>query len=120
MTAPTRSRVHRSVAWPCGRAPLRSADSTSLSWEDDSRALRPRLPLDASAALPPSAQARCERDVLWRETPRTRATSAGLDPRSNIGAARSRRASREARSCPAGTEGVSGRERRLLLGDLAA
>src|SRR5438046_827925 len=119
MTAPTRSSVHRSVAKPFERAPLRSAPSTSLSWADESRALRPRLPLDASAALPPSTQARCQREALWRVTPRARTTSAWLDPRSNIRAARSRRRSREARSwAVSGTP--SGRERRFLLGAGAA
>jgi len=95
-----RPSVHRwSPANPCASGPLASSSSS----RDHCRALslsRDTAPLDFSALVPPSRQARRHRRTDPSVTRRSRAICPVASPRANRPAASSR--SRSRRCCPAG------------------
>jgi transposase-like protein len=74
------------------------ACSMRASWAADSLGSGPVGPRLRKASTPPCSKRVCQTWALWRDTPSSRATSAWERPWANSSAARSRRASRTARS----------------------
>ena len=98
MSLPTRESVHRSVAYPCAKAPASSATTNrffSASVSCDGRPVRGAL---RRARRPFASSACSHRHTDVRLTVSCRATSAGLKPRCSKRAPSKRRASSSARS----------------------
>src|SRR5579875_2858198 len=91
ITSATRFSVHRSVENPLALGPAFSAPTTWASCSSERRGKRPARPAPARALRPLSRHRAYQRDALWGETPKTRATSAWDLPRRNMSAARRRR-----------------------------
>ena len=98
MSLPTRESIHRSVAYPCTRAPASSATTNRFFSASVSCGGRPVRGALRSARRPFAASACSHRHTDVRLTLSRRATSAGLVPRRSKRAPSKRRASSFARS----------------------
>ncbi len=97
MSLQTRPRVHRSVAYPCAKAPASSATTNRFFLASVSRGGRPVRGVLRNA-LRPFASACSQRQTDVRLTLSRRATSGGFTPRCSKRAPSKRRASSSARS----------------------
>ena len=98
ISLPTRASVHRSVAYPCAKAPASSASTNCFFSASLSCGGRPVRGALRSARRPLAASACPQRQTDVRLTLRRRATSVGITPRCSKRAPSSRRASSFARS----------------------
>ncbi len=98
ISRPTRANVHRSVAYPCAKAPASSATIKRFFSASVSSGGRPVRGALRSARPPFVSTARAQRNTEVRLTPTRRATSAWLTPRRSNRAPCKRRVSSCARS----------------------
>ena len=98
ISLPTRASVHRSVAYPCAKAPASSAAIKRFFCASVSRGGRPVRGAWRSASRRFDRSACCQRQTEVRLTPSRRATAAGFTPRCSKRAPCKRRTSSSARS----------------------